>query len=201
MRRAQLLGRHFKRKDPGLDDEGVYLGARAIVGAEVQLITYGDYLPLLLGPNALPPTQDTTRRIIPVSATTLRWRHIAFVIPWCRPSCSGWMPTINILIGGYLPLGECFCRPDQVVAVRDDPYVRRLARSKAPGDRPLLINDLRNLLAGFIGRAQYSTRRDHGMPPFNQCRAGLRTSGINFIRRPDVRHQYPGKTRIGLRYG
>ena len=41
--------------DPSLTDDDLYRRARAIVGAEIQLITYRDFIPILLGPNALTP--------------------------------------------------------------------------------------------------------------------------------------------------
>ena len=41
--------------DPTLRDNDLYLRARAIVNAEEQLITYRDFIPILLGPNALKP--------------------------------------------------------------------------------------------------------------------------------------------------
>src|SRR5205823_7268229 len=40
--------------NPGLSDEAVYQQARARVIAELQVITYREWLPALLGPNSLP---------------------------------------------------------------------------------------------------------------------------------------------------
>ena len=45
----------IKAADSTLDDDGIYFRARAIVCAEIQSITYRDFVPILLGPNALTP--------------------------------------------------------------------------------------------------------------------------------------------------
>ena len=37
--------------------------ARAIVGAEIQMITYRDFIPILLGPDALPPYRGYNFRV------------------------------------------------------------------------------------------------------------------------------------------
>src|SRR5262249_46301342 len=41
--------------NPGLSDEEIYQRARALVIAEIQVITYKQWLPALLGPDALRP--------------------------------------------------------------------------------------------------------------------------------------------------
>src|SRR6185369_10842540 len=40
--------------NPSLSDEAVYQRARAAVGAEIESITFNEWLPAVLGPNALP---------------------------------------------------------------------------------------------------------------------------------------------------
>jgi hypothetical protein len=55
MREHNFWADTIKAGDPTLDDEGIYQRARAIVGAEIQLITYRDFVPILLGSDALLP--------------------------------------------------------------------------------------------------------------------------------------------------
>ena len=200
MREHNYWADYFKSIDPGLDDEGLYYRARAIVGAEIQLITYRDFLPLLLGPNALSPYAGYDETVNPSIANDFAVGAYRFGHTMVSPQLSR-LDANNQSIGD-LPLADAFFNPDQIIAFGIDPYLRGLAKQRPQEIDALLINDLRNLLPGFdLAALNIQRGRDHGMPPFNQVPPGLRTSGINFIRRRDVRHQYPGKTRIGLPWG
>ncbi|XP_066492583.1 eosinophil peroxidase-like [Tiliqua scincoides] len=54
LREHNRLARELKRLNPELDGETIYQEARKIMGAAVQIITFKDYLPLLLGSSASP---------------------------------------------------------------------------------------------------------------------------------------------------
>ncbi|XP_074198835.1 myeloperoxidase isoform X3 [Camelus bactrianus] len=53
LREHNRLATKLKRLNPRWDGERLYQEARKIVGAMVQIITYRDYLPLVLGPEAM----------------------------------------------------------------------------------------------------------------------------------------------------
>lgn len=52
LREHNRLAKELKRMNPQLDGETIYQEARKIVGAEMQIITFREYLPLLLGSSA-----------------------------------------------------------------------------------------------------------------------------------------------------
>ena len=70
MREHNFWAARIKKKDRSLDDDGIYYRARAIVGAEIQDITYHDFIPALLGPNALPPYRGFKQNIDPSIANS-----------------------------------------------------------------------------------------------------------------------------------
>src|SRR5204863_9762463 len=55
MREHNFWADHFHSQDPTLDDDALYNRARAMVGAEIQKITYTDFLPFLIGKDGLIP--------------------------------------------------------------------------------------------------------------------------------------------------
>ena len=55
VREHNRLADEITAQEPGLSGEEIYQRARLIVGAEVQVVTYKELLPLLLGPGALSP--------------------------------------------------------------------------------------------------------------------------------------------------
>ena len=55
VREHNRLAQEMAANDPSLTGEEIYQEARRIVGALIQVITYNEFLPALLGPNALRP--------------------------------------------------------------------------------------------------------------------------------------------------
>lgn len=49
MREHNRIARELQSRNPRLQDEEIYQRARAIVGAEMQNVVYGQYLPVVLG--------------------------------------------------------------------------------------------------------------------------------------------------------
>ena len=78
---------------PHLSGDEIYELARAIVGAEMQAITYREFLPVLLGPGALPPYPgyDATRD--PGSRTSSRRRPTASDTRCSRRASCAWAPA------------------------------------------------------------------------------------------------------------
>src|SRR5207249_11017403 len=77
MREHNFWADHFKSIDRTLDDDALYGRARAMVGAEIQKITYSDFLPFLIGKDALTPYTGYNENVDPSIANVFgaaAWR-------------------------------------------------------------------------------------------------------------------------------
>lgn len=162
---------------PQLDGDQVYEIARAIVVAEMQAITYREFLPLLLGPEALPPYRgyrgDVDAGISNIFATAAyRVGHTMLSAQILRLEADG-----SPHPAGALPLSRAFFNPRELVATGIDPVLRGLAGQQAQAVDSFVVDDIRNLLFGQPGAGGFDLAslniqrgRDHGIPAYNDVR-------------------------------
>lgn len=164
--------------NPGWSDEQIYQLARAIVGAEIQQITYREFLPLLLGPNALSPYRgyrpNTDASIENAFATAAyRLGHSMLSSSLLRLDRQG-----RPIAEGPLRLKDAFFNPAAVSSLGIEPYLRGMARQRAQELDNQIVDDVRNFLFGPPGAGGFDLAslniqrgRDHGLPGYNQARA------------------------------
>jgi peroxidase len=165
---------------PGLTDEEIYQRARRIVIAEIQMVTYEEFIPALLGAGALHPDRgyDPTANagIAQVFSTAAYRLGHTLVSPFIQHLDERGMS----LPGGPLALRETFFEgaPPVLEAEGIEPILRGLAAQKAQDLDRLVIDDVRNFLFGPPGAGgldlvslNIQRGRDHGLPDFNSVRA------------------------------
>lgn len=175
MREHNYWARIIKRQHPRLDDDGIYYRARAIVGAEIQIITYRDFLPLFLGPNALPPYAGYRPDIDPgienvFSTAIFRVGH-TMLSPLLQRL------NANDRSIGALPLADAFFNPTAISDIGIEPYLRGLASQVPQEVDCYLVDGVRNFLFGPPGAGGFDLAslniqrgRDHGLPRYNIVR-------------------------------
>ncbi len=174
---------YFRNNDPDgeLTDEELYQYARAMVGAEMQHITYNEFLPILLGRGALSPYKgyqpDVNPGISNVFATA------AYRFGHSLVSSTLGLVNENGESHGGLPLRQAFFNPDWIQDNGIDDLLRGLAFQVAQRFDAYIVDDLRNHLFGEPGQGGFDLAslnlqrgRDHGLPGYNQVRQdfGLR---------------------------
>lgn len=165
--------------NPELSGEEVYQIVRAIVGAEMQAITYREFLPVLLGHDALPRYEGYDPAVNPgianVFATAAyRVGHTMLSENLLRLDADG-----NEAPEGNLPLASAFFAPGIVVENGIDSILRGLAGQACQQIDTKIVDAVRNFLFGPPGSGGFDLAslniqrgRDHGLPSYNQVRIG-----------------------------
>ncbi|NES04905.1 MAG: peroxidase, partial [Okeania sp. SIO2F4] len=167
-----------------LSDEEIYQRARKIVGAEIQKITYDEFLPSL-GVTLDPYTgyDSTVNPNITTEFSTAGFRIGHTLISSTLPRINeDGTPTED----GALSLADAFFRPDRIPNEGGiDPILRGLAFQVQQETDANVIDDLRNLLFGpppmgelFINGTDLPSLniqrgRDHGLGSYNDAREAL----------------------------
>src|SRR5262249_19717956 len=168
MREHNFWADHFN--DGTLDDDGLYFRARAVVGAEIQKITYNDFLPFLIGQDALTPYTGYNENVDPsianvFGAAAWRFGHSMLSANVIR------LDSNNQSIGS-VALQATFFQPNQISSVGIEPYLRGLAHQKVQEIDGLIIDAVRNFVqphvAGFdLAALNMQRGGDQGLPRFN----------------------------------
>src|SRR4029077_3895155 len=108
-----------------LDDDDLYNRARAVVGAEIQKITYSDFLPFLIGKDALTPYTGYNENVDPSIANVFGAAAWRFGHSLLNPLLSR-LDANNQSLGG-VPLQNDFFLPPQLINFGIEPYLRGLA--------------------------------------------------------------------------
>ena len=161
---------------PGASDEHLYQTARRIVGAEIQAITYNQFLPALLGSSDLPAYtgyQDDIDAGIRNEFSTAMYRFGHSMLS----------PDFNLIEPGGGTVGTLALRDaffDPTIIGNDPTNMDRILGglySRAQQIDTLIIDDVRNFLfgppgAGGLDLATLNMQRgrDHGLPDYNALR-------------------------------
>lgn len=170
----------IRDENPEMPGDLVYEYARQYVGALLQVITYREYLPALLGDGWASPYEgydaDVDPRIANMFSTAIyRYGHSALSTTLLRLDAQG-----NEIAAGHLPLRSAFFNPDAVAQEGIEPLLRGLAAQRCQRIDAQLIDDVRNFLFGPPGAGGFDLAslniqrgRDHGLPSYNQTRRAL----------------------------
>lgn len=180
MREHNRLADQIAADLPFLPGELIYQYAKAMVTAEMQAITYNEFLPKLLGPNAIPAytsyNPDADASITNLFATAAyRVGHTMLSSEMQRLDSS-----MNEAPEGHIALASAFFNPSEISANGIDSVLRGLAGQEAQNVDNFVIDDVRNFLFGAPGAGGFDLTslnmqrgRDHGIPSYNAVRAGF----------------------------
>lgn len=178
LREHNRKAREIRKANPNLDDEAIYQRSRKYVGALIQAITYREFLPVLLGRDAIPAYSGYRADVDPgvgvlFATAAYRLGHSQVGSTVARLDASG-----NEIASGNLTIAEAFFNPSLITDEGGiEPILRGLAVTPSQATDPYVIDDLRNFLFGPPGAGgmdlpslNIQRGRDHGLPGYNVVR-------------------------------
>ncbi|MCL4152065.1 UNVERIFIED_CONTAM: hypothetical protein GTU68_040883 [Idotea baltica] len=177
VREHNRIADELAQRDPQLSDEQLYQQARAIVTAELQAITYNEFLPALLGEDAISEYEGYDSSVD--SSISNLFSTAAY-----RLGHSLLSSELQLIDGEgnveELALQNAFFSPDIVSENGIDSILRGAATQTSQELDAQIIDDVRNFLFGPPGSGGFDLAslniqrgRDHGLPSYNQARIDL----------------------------
>ncbi|MEM9192553.1 MAG: peroxidase family protein [Myxococcota bacterium] len=184
VREHNRLARLIAAEIPEAGGDFIYEYARMIVGAEMQAITYREFLPVLLGAT-LPPYAGYDDRIDPGIANEFSTAAYRLGHSMLSPELPRLDSMGNAISAGPLSLRNAFFAPDVLVQDGLEPMLRGLASQRAQNIDPFIVDGLRNFLFGPPGAGGFDLAslniqrgRDHGLASYNATRQALGLPGV-----------------------
>ena len=207
MREHNRLAALIADEQPNLSGDDIYESARRIVGAQMQKITYQEYLPALLGRNALRPYRGYRDNVDAgisnlFSTAAYRYGHSALSPTLLRLNADGSESSF-----GHLALRDAFFSPQRLNTEGGiEPILRGLAGQVCQAIDPFVIDDVRNFLFGQPGQGGFDLvalniqrGRDHGLPSYNEARTALGLSAVSDF--ADISSNTTIQARLRSAYG
>ena len=161
-------------ENPQLNGHEIFELARKIVGAQMQVITYNEFLTLLLGPGAIGPYDGYDSEADPTISNEFSTAAYRFGHSMLSPN------ILHVAPSGTeqgISLREAFFNPQLLTEMGLSGLLRGLARQQAQEVDLLLVDGVRNLLFGEPGgpgrdlaALNIQRGRDHGIPDYNSAR-------------------------------
>lgn len=163
------------RQSPRLSDEAIYQQARAIVIAEIQSITYNEFLPALLGTGAVDRYRGYNANVDPSIAN--EFSTAAFRMHSLINDDVEFFGNDGRAVRDEVSLAEAFFNPALLREAGADPIIKYLASTTAQEIDTQIVDSLRNFLFGQPGQGGFDLAslniqrgRDHGLGDYNTVR-------------------------------
>ncbi|NUN51621.1 MAG: hypothetical protein HUU06_02385, partial [Planctomycetaceae bacterium] len=186
VREHNRLAGELAAANPTWTDKEIFQRARKIVGAEIQAITYGEFLPALLGtmtPGAVATYDPNIDATVATEFSTALFRVGHTMLP---PNLLRVQNDGSEAPGGPIPLRDAFFLPTNIASGTELEYLLKgLATQCQQQVDQLVVDDVRNFLfgepmpGGFdLAALNIQRGRDHGLPDYNTVRVAYGLSPV-----------------------
>ncbi|TWU30033.1 peroxidase family protein [Bythopirellula polymerisocia] len=163
-------------QNPSLSDEEIYQQARAIVIAEIQVITYEEFLPALLGENAIPDYEGYDPSVNPGIANEFSTAAYRLGHSLLNDDIE-FFGNDGRAVRDEIELAEAFFNPGLLQETGIDAILKYSASSQSQEIDNQIVDSVRNFLFGEPGEGgldlaslNIQRGRDHGLADYNSVR-------------------------------
>ena len=192
------------QQESGLEtDDFIYESARKVVGAEIQFITYNEYLPLLLGDSLLEDYSGYNRNVNPT--ISLEFANVSFRLGHSQLSNKIQRVNPNGNSNG-IALKDAFFDPQKIKNNGVDSLLVGLPTQVAQEVDNLIVDGVRNFLFGAetggfdLAAVNIQRGRDVGLPSYNDARRGLGLTPATSFLTTDNRQGITSNPEIAERF-
>jgi hypothetical protein len=193
MREHNRIVDRIAATQPGLSANEQYYLARKIVGAEIQAVTYNEFLPALLGGNA-PAAQAYSYQPGVDGSITNSFAHAAFRFGHSTLNSNMLLANNSGAVTGSLAFNQAHFAPNQITnnpGMIDQVLMGASLQTSQEVDLKL-VDSIRNVMFGPPGAGgtdlaavDIQRGRDHGLPDYNELRFAYGLSKLtNFNQLP-----------------
>jgi hypothetical protein len=175
VREHNRIAAQLARQNPSWTDEQIYQQARALVGAEIQVITYREFLPALLGQGALSAYRGYNAKVDPSIAN--EFSTAAFRLHTLINDDVEFFGNDGRANRDEVALADAFFNPDLLRETGIDGILKYSASTLAQEEDNQIVDGLRNFLFGAPGQGgldlaslNIQRGRDHGLADYNSVR-------------------------------
>lgn len=166
--------------DPELTDEQLFQKAREIVIAEIQVITYTEFLPAILGDDALAEYAGYDSNIDPTIANEFSTAAYRFGHSMLSDNLQRLNNDGTPIDAGHLELKDSFFNTQHILDHGIDSLLKGAASQAANAVDTQVVDGVRNFLFGPPGAGGFDLAalniqrgRDHGLADYNQTRIDI----------------------------
>ena len=171
----------IQAQNPGMTGDELFAAARVRVEAVVQAVTYNEFLPKLVGEDAIADYTGYDSTIDPSISTEFataayRFGHSMLSSSLLRLNADG-----SSIDAGAIELSDAFFNPGAITENGGiDPILRGLGAQTAQAADTFVVDDVRSFLFGAPGAGgldlvslNIQRGRDHGLPDYNDLREAV----------------------------
>jgi peroxidase len=185
MREHNRIADSLAAANPTWTDEQIYQQARKTVGAEIQSITYNEFLPVLLGRGAISQYRGYNPRVNPGIANEFSTAAFRFGHSMLGDDIE-FLDNNGEDVHDPIALSQAFFNPPALEATGIDPILKYLASDRAQEIDTKVVDSVRNFLfgppgAGGLDLASLNIQRgrDHGLADYNTTRQAYGLPRVN----------------------